>query len=387
MIGYQILQDWRSRALEWTTQVAIKEYALRHKLISFAAVLFLLFATYWLFLASDRYVSTAHIVVQRTDLSGGGGVDFASLLSGSGGGINRQDQLMLRDYLLSVDLLQKIDADLHLRSHFSNWNRDPISKLWYENAPIEWFHDYYLSRVSIEIDDFTGLLVINAQAFSPDMAYNIGQVLVREGDIFMNKTANGLALIQVEFLEKQVAQMHAKFLVARQALLSYQNQKGLLAPMAAAESIVAIVAKLQANLSELQTQRSALQAYLVPTHPSVVQLNQQIEAVEKQIGQEQRNLASPSGQPLNKIVEEYQRLEQEAGFAEAIYKTALSGLESGRIEATRTIKKITITQAPNLPEYPREPRRIHNTLVAFISLLILLGIFQLLLAVVQDHKD
>ena len=387
MMGFQTLQDWLSRAFVRITQVAVKEYALRHKLISFTAVLFLLFATYWLFLASDRYVSTAHIVVQRTDLSGGGGVDFASLLSGSGGGINRQDQLMLRDYLLSVDLLQKIDADLHLRSHFSEWTLDPISKFWFKNAPIEWFHDYYLSRVSIDIDDYTGLLVINVQAFSPVMARTIGQVLVREGDVFMNKTANGLALIQVEFLEKQVTQMHAKFLVARQALLSYQNQKGLLAPMAAAESIVAIVAKLQANLSELQTQRSALQAYLVPTHPSVVQLNQQIAAVEKQIEQEKRNLASPSGQPLNKTVEEYQRLEQEADFAEAIYKTALSGLESGRIEATRTIKKITITQSPNLPEYPREPMRIRNTLVAFISLLILLGIFQLLLAVVQDHKD
>lgn len=387
MMGYQILQDWRIRFLARFTQVSVKEYALRHKLISLTAVLFLLIVTYWLFLASDRYVSTAHIVVQRTDLSGGGGVDFASLLSGSGSGINRQDQLMLRDYLLSVDLLKKIDAELSLRAHFSKWNRDPISKLWFENAPIEWFHDYYLSRVSIDIDDYTGLLVINAQAYSPEMAYNIGQVLVREGDIFMNKTANGLALIQVEFLEKQVAQMHTKFLAARQALLSYQNQKGLVAPMATAESIVAIVAKLQANLSELQTQRSALQAYLLPTHPSVVQLNQQIAAVEKQIGLEQRNLASPSGQSLNKTVEEYQRLEQEAGFAEAIYKTALSGLESGRIEATRTIKKITITQTPNLPEYPREPRRIHNILVAFISLLILLGILQLLLAVVQDHKD
>jgi capsular polysaccharide transport system permease protein len=387
MIGFHTLQDWRSRAFTRITQDVVKQYALRHKLISVTAVVFLLFATYWLFFASDRYVSTAHIVVQRTDLSGGGGVDFASLLSGSGGGINRQDQLMLRDYLLSVDLLQKIDTELRLRAHFSKWTLDPISKFWFENAPIEWFHDYYLSRVSIDIDDYTGLLVINVQAFSPEMARTIGQVLVREGDVFMNKTANGLAQIQVEFLEKQVAQMHAKFLVARQALLSYQNQKGLVAPMAAAESIASIVAKLQASLSELQTQRSALQAYLVPTHPSVVQLNQQIAAVEKQIGQEQRNLASPSGQPLNKTVEEYQRLEQEASFAEAIYKTALSGLESGRIEATRTIKKITITQAPNLPEYPREPRRMRNTLVAFISLLILLGIFQLLLAVVQDHKD
>ena len=98
-------------------------------------------------------------------------------------------------------------------------------------------------------------------------------------------------------------------------------------------------------------------------------------------------MASITGKPLNKTVEEYQRLEMEAAFAEAIYKTALSALESGRIDATRTIKKISVVQAPTTPEYPLEPRRIYNTLVALMTAFLLAGIAHLLWAVVQDHKD
>jgi capsular polysaccharide transport system permease protein len=293
----------------------------------------------------------------------------------------------MRDYLLSVGLLQKLDKELDLRSHFSNWRRDPFSKFLFANAPIEWLHRYYLSRVSVELNDYDGVLVVNAQAYTPEMSKAISEKLVLEGEAFMNNVANSLAQTQVDFLEKQVVQMHDRLLSARQTLLDYQNKKGLASPMATAESTVAILAKLQASLTELQTQKSALQSYLVASHPSVVQLNQQIAAVEKQMLQEQAKLASPTGKPLNKTVEEYQRLEMQAAFADAVYKTALSALERGRIEATRTIKKISVVQAPTLPEYPLEPRRIYNTLVALMTAFLLAGIAHLLWAVVQDHKD
>ncbi|WP_236657735.1 chain-length determining protein [Limnohabitans sp. TS-CS-82] len=352
-----------------------------------AFAFFVAMAVYWSVLASDRYVSTAHIVIQRTDLSTGATAgDLASLIGGVSGA-NRADQLMMRDYLLSVGLLQKLDKELDLRSHFSNWRRDPFSKFLFANAPIEWLHRYYLSRVSVELNDYDGVLVVNAQAYTPEMSKAISEKLVLEGEAFMNNVANSLAQTQVDFLEKQVVQMHDRLLSARQTLLDYQNKKGLASPMATAESTVAILAKLQASLTELQTQKSALQSYLVASHPSVVQLNQQISAVEKQMLQEQAKLASPTGKPLNKTVEEYQRLEMQAAFADAVYKTALSALERGRIEATRTIKKISVVQAPTLPEYPLEPRRIYNTLVALMTAFLLAGIAHLLWAVVQDHKD
>lgn len=384
------LWEWidQLKARNWKEdQVRVKRFAGMQPIWATALAVFLVFATYWLVFASDRYVSTAHIVVQRTDLSTSGAADGLASLIGGVSGVNRADQLMMRDYLLSVGMLEKLDKELDLRGHYSYWRRDLFSKFLFPNAPVEWLHRYYLSRVSIELDDYTGVLVINAQAYTPEMSKAISEKLVNEGEIFMNHIANGLAQSQVDFLEKQVVQMQERSLKARQAALDYQNKKGLVSPMASAESAVAIVAKLQATLTELQTQRSALQSYLVSSHPSVVLLSQQIAAVEKQITQEQAKLASPTGKPLNKTVEEYQRLEMEAAFADSVYKTALSALERGRIEATRTIKKVSVVQPPTQPEYPLEPRRIYNTLVALMVAFLMAGIAQLLWAVVQDHKD
>lgn len=49
----------------------LRAVAKQHRILSVAVAVFVMLAAYWLFIASDRYVSQAHIVVQRTDLSGG----------------------------------------------------------------------------------------------------------------------------------------------------------------------------------------------------------------------------------------------------------------------------------------------------------------------------
>jgi capsular polysaccharide transport system permease protein len=76
-----------------------------------------------------------------------------------------------------------------------------------------------------------------------------------------------------------------------------------------------------------------------------------------------------------------------AMFAQDVYKTALTALEKGRIEATRNLKMVTIVQNPTLPQYPLEPRRIYNIVVFALSVLVLAGIVQLLAAIIRDHQD
>lgn len=363
----------------------IKQAFLRRPMVNTALIASLLAAVYWFGMASERFVSEAHVIVQRTDLPGGQSVDFASLLGGPSG--SRGDQLLLRDYLMSVDMLQKLDTTLQLRSHYSNPSHDPLARMWSQDLSMEWFHRYYLSRVSVELDEFSGVLVIKAQGFDAKTAQAITTQLLQEGERFMNGMAHSLAQGQVAFLEEQVTQMNQRALQARQAVLRYQNKAGLVSPQATAENIAGIVAKLQAQRADLQTQRSAAQAYLVPNHPTIVQIDQQIAAIAKQMDQEQAKLASPSGQPLNRTVEEFQRLEMEAAFTQDIYKTGLTALEKGRIEATRMIKKVSVLQTPTTPEYALEPRRFYNTLVFTLVALLLAGVVHLLAAIVRDHKD
>lgn len=360
--------------------------ALRHRIISAAVAMSLLAACYWLLIASDRYVSESHVVIQRTDVAGGQSMDFSSLLGAAAGG-SHTDQLLLRDHLLSFDMLRKLDAALDLRTHYSDRQHDLLSRMWFHDAPIERFHNHYLSRVSIELDDYAGVLVVKTQAYDAKTAQAIAQFLVTEGERFMNGLAHKLAQDQVAFLEQQVSQMSARALAARQAVLDYQDKKGLVAPMNSAQNIVGLVDKLEAQRTELQTRRGALAAYLVPSHANIVLLDQQIAAIEQQIAQEQAKLTSPKGGTLNRTVEEFQRLEMDAKFAQDVYKTALVALEKGRIEATRNIKKVSIIQAPSLPEYALEPRRLYNSLVFLLVALLLAGIVQLLAAIVRDHKD
>lgn len=370
----QTLHGWLAPAL------------LRRRTFSVAAVCILLASIYWGFIASDRYVSEAKVVLERTDMSTGASMDLGALLSGATGG-NRADQMLLRTHLLSVDMLNKLDAALDLRGHYSDTSRDPLSRMWGKARSQELFYAHYLKRVSVEFDEYSGVLVITAQAYEAKMAKAITEMLVSEGERYMNELGHAMARDQVQFLEHQVTEMGQKALQTRQDLLSFQNQKGMLSPQAMAEALQGTITRLESQLVDLRARRTTLLGYLSPEAPGVVELNLQIAAIENQIAKEQTRLTSPKGQTLNSTVEEYQRLEMAAKFAEDVYKTALVALEKGRIEALRTLKKVSVLQTPTLPQYPQEPRRIYNILVFIISAVVLAGLVHLVAAVIRDHQD
>lgn len=355
-------------------------------IFSLAMLLCLLAAIYWGVAASDRYVSEAHVIIQQTDMLNTQSNDLSSLL-GAPGVPNRADQLLLRDHLLSMDMLLKLDAELALREHYSDRRQDFISRMWSAGLSQEWFHRYYLSRVSVEFDEYAGVLVIRAEAFSPEKAHAITNMLVKEGERYMNAVAHRLAQEQVSFIEKQVGLISERVMNARQAVLTYQNEHNLVSPQGTAENIFGIINQLEGQLTTLKTQRDALLGYLNPQNPSVVELDLQIEAVKKHIAREQTRLTSSDRQTLNRAVEEFQRLQMNAEFAQDMYKTALAALEKERVDAVRTLKMVSVLQNPTLPQYPMEPRRIYNTAVFILATIMLAAIFSLLSTIIREHRD
>lgn len=345
----------------------------------------LLIMVYWL-LASDRYVSESIVIIQNTEQAGVPSFDISTML-GSVGGISKPDQLLLREHLLSVDMLKKLDATLDLRGHYSSTERDFASRMWFRDASIEWFHQHYLSRVSVEYDDYAGVLRISAQAYDAATAQAIAAMLVKEGERFMNEMSHALARAQVDFLEKQVALAQSQVLQASKALLDFQNQKGLASPKATLESIHAIIGKLEGQRTELQTQLAALPRNLDRQHPTRKSLLQSLEAVERQIAQEQAKLASTSGKPLNSLVEEEQLLQLDLTFKQDLYKTSLVALEKGKMDAARALKQVSVLQRPLLPEYAMQPQRIYGIVATLCITLLIIGIVNLLKAVILDHVD
>jgi capsular polysaccharide transport system permease protein len=341
---------------------------------------------YWTLIASDRYVSEANVIIQKTDEISNPGVDVSAIVPDAATP-SRADQLLLREYLLSVDMLGKLDASLDLRSHFSSRRWDPVSRMWIKNAPSERFYQYWLNRIDVDYDDYSGVLHIRAQAYDPKTAEAIANMMVREGEAHMNQLGHELAQSQVDFLAKQVTLAQDRLRDASTTLIDFQNRKGLIAPQATAESINVLIEKLEGQKADVETQLASLPATLSPDQPTVVMLRKNLNALEQQISQKRAELASPSRRTLNYTIDEFQRLQMQVGFAQDMYKTALSALEKGRMDAARTLKIVSILQAPTKPNYPLEPERLYNAIVTLLLAAALAGVVKLIESIILDHVD
>jgi capsular polysaccharide transport system permease protein len=344
---------------------------------------------YWLFFASDRYVSNAIVIVQRTDQVSGPQVNIPPSFAALAGAAspNSSDQLLLTQYLLSLDMLEKLDAVFHLRSHYSGWSHDPFSRMLFKNEPIEWFYQYWLSRIDIEYDEYNGVVTIQVQAYDAKTARAIAEFMIREGQAQMNLISHRLAQSQVDFLTREVTVTHERLLDDTQAMIDFQNHQGLVSPQTTAQSLNALIDSLESQKTAVRTQLASLPSTLSANQPTVVMLKQNLAAIEEQIAQRRAELASPSKKTLNYTVEEFQRLQMQASFSQDLYKTALSALEQGRIDAARTLKVVSVLQPPTRPDYPMEPARLYKAFVTLLVGLALLGVLKLTESIILDHVD
>ncbi|WP_260853849.1 chain-length determining protein [Paraburkholderia sp. BCC1886] len=358
------------------------------RLITWMIIVFTIISIpYWLFVASDRYVSQATIILQRTDQANSSSLVIPAIAAAGGASLASTDQLLLREYLLSEDMLEKLDAALELRAHYSDWRRDPVSRMWFKNAPKEQFYQYWLNRISVDYDTYSGVLRINAQAYDSKTANAIVELMVQLGEAHMNEIGHQLAQSQVDFLSKQVTLAHDRFLGATQDLISFQNRKGLAAPQNTAESANTLIDNLEAQKAAVETQLASLPPNLNRDQPTVMMLKQNISALRQQIAQKRAELASPTNRTLNYTVEEYQRLQLQASFAQDLYKTALTSLEQGRMDAARMLKMVSILQSPTMPDYPLAPTRFYNAFVTLLIGLSIIGVAKLLESIILDHVD
>lgn len=338
---------------------------------------------YWGAVATDRYVSRAHIVLQSPEIIPTS-FNVSSLLSGTSGS---GDLLLLQDYLQSVDILKKIDKQLNLRKHYTQSKIDWLSRLESQDVPIETFYKYMQSMITVHYDDYAQLLEVRVQAFSPDMAQKIVKALLKEGENHMNEMGQRLAEEQLKFIDQQAQNLEKRLFDARDEVLKYQNEHGLVAPTQTVEAIFSTVSRLQAELALLNARIKAQKTYQSDRSPEIRRMESQAKAMQEQIDIEQNKLATASGHSLNQVSAEFETLQMRAKFALEQYSNALTARESTRVEASRKLKQISVLEYPTLPEFSTRPERLYNVTVFALMSLLLAGIFHLIVSVIRDHRD
>lgn len=342
---------------------------------------------YWT-LASDRYVSEAVVIVQNTETGGASAPsDLLSMFTGGSG--SKTDQLLLVEFLTSIDMLNKLDKELDLRGHYSNTNADIISRLWSKDISEEWFYKYFKKRVSVAYDDFSGVVRISSEAFDPETATKITTLLVQNGEDFMNKLSHKIAEDQVNFLSEQTDIAKNDLLRANEKLIEFQNRRNMVSPSSEVQNYQTLIADLEKQKSELLVKIATIPNNLGAHNQIRESLNKNVNAIEEQITLLRQKVTSANDKvsALNELADEENLLKLDVEFKKELYSSTLSGLAKGKLSAARLIKNVGILQSPSKPQYAMKPERLYNISATIVVMLLILGMLQLLKAVILDHVD
>lgn len=344
---------------------------------------FAIACVYYGVVASDRYVSRASLIIKQADQLKA----MPDALSMLGlGGSNHQDVLVIQSYLTSWDMLALLDKELALKAHFQSNKADMLSRLK-SDASREEFLDYYRDHLTLRLDELSGELTIELQAFDPDYAQQVVALMLKESEGFINRLSHQVAADQLQFVEREVAQAHQRLMNEQAKLLAFQNQHHLASPEATAGAMQTVVSELEADLVRQQAELKRLQLYMQPSAPDVVEVRDRITALTQQLNQEKLRLAGDEKQSMNEVTAEYQSVQVQAQLATDVYKTGLVSLEQARVEAYRKLKHLLVVSHPTLSQEAEYPRRLYNLATIGVLLCLCYGLLIMGLATLREHQD
>jgi capsular polysaccharide transport system permease protein len=340
---------------------------------------------YFFTLAQDRYVSTSVITVRRASQDAASASGLAMLLSGTGSA-STEDVRYLRDYVHSLGLLRKLDAELDLRAHYEQAPRDPFYRLWPDSSQ-EWMLEYWRSRVSVDLHEMSGLLTLRVQGFEPDYAQRINRALLRESESFVNEISQRIARDQMAFVQGELDRAAQALQAARTAVMAFQTEHEILDPIGQAQAAGVLTAELRAQLAKVEAELRTKLTYLNTDAPDIVALKAQAQALRLQAQQEARGATQPKPGALNRLAVEYQELRTKATFAEDAYKTALTVVERTRLETSQKLKSLVVIEPPTRAETAEYPRRLYSLFSLLVACLLVYTAVRLTVATINEHRD
>lgn len=334
---------------------------------------FALVAYYLYWVSVDQYASTTGFTVRQneagaaTDVLGG----LAAFTGGGGGG--QADADILFEYIVSQELVQRLNDRMDLVGHFSApYDADPIFALDPE-ATIEGLLDHWQSIVRISYSQSTGLMELRVLAFEPQMARDIAQAIIDESQALVN-ALNGTARADaMRFAEQDLETALVRLRLAREAMTAFRTRTQIVDPESDLQGRMGVLNNLQQQLAEALIENDLLGENTAnPNDPRLRQSAQRIDVIRERIAQERLNFTladgAEDGEDYPTLIAEYEGLTVDREFAEESYRAALTALDLARTNTTRQSRYLAVFIQPTFPELAAFPRR---DVIAGLALLFL----------------
>ncbi|MDF3057823.1 MAG: sugar transporter [Rariglobus sp.] len=316
----------------------------------------------WLWLSlgyTHRYATTTQFVLRNQHDTASMSLGAASLL-GAGGG-EQQDLHMIREYILSPNLLEVLNRELDLRTHYSARSILPPQRLP-ADASFDVFLAKYQSLIDVSIDTTSSILTLTVEGYSPEQTLRQSQLTLKAAEDYVNEVSRKIAERQTSAAREHLDKTKAEHAAKSRHVLAFQQENNTFMPDKDGSAALSIIAGLESALATEKAHLASTLAYLAPTAPAASESQAKIRAIEEQIALERARLtrsasATDEGAtPFNQLLASYQIVQLELDLATQSYAGSLTALQSAQIAASENLKSLVLVSSPMLPQdhsYPR----------------------------------
>jgi len=342
-------------------------------------------AVYYGLIASNQYESSTDFVVRRAE-SSGASANVGQLLGFSlGSSASTSDALVVQQYLLSHDAVQKLRKESDLVSVFRRPGTDLLSRLWFDDPSPEQLLKFYRRQITISQDDVSGISHLTMHSFRPEDSYALTHKLLQMGEQQINTINQRTYNDQVASAQREVDSANSQLLDIQQKLTSYRRTNDDIDPADSGKAQVTMVTGLTANLVAARARLQAMSGVIAADSPQYQAMLHQVRALEAQVHAQSAKIAGPN-QSVATRLSAYEELSIKREQIAKVYAAAAAQLEASKAEAKRKQLYLILIDEPNMPVKSEFPKRAETVLTIFASLFVAYAIFWLLWAGVKEHS-
>ncbi|MFV1878624.1 capsule biosynthesis protein [Nioella sp.] len=344
------------------------------RLMAFVMLPTMLVGYYYYNIATPMYATTTLFQIQKAESAspagglGGllGGTTFATV----------QDSIAVQSFLESREAMLLLDEELGLREHFSAPEIDPLNRLA-PDASTEDLYALYSRNLTIGYDPTEGMVRMEVLAADPQLSAAFSQALLRYAEERVDQMSHRLRDDQMAGARESYDAAEDALASAQLRVVNLQEQTGILSSEA---EVGALFNQISTFEIQLQNERLRLDELLSVDRPNQTRVEvaeRNIARLEALIDELRSSMTEDASSQVSLA-----RISSELAVAQADLQTrqlmlsqALQALEGARLEAERQSLYLTISVNPVAPDEAAFPRKLENTLLAF---LIFSGIYLML---------
>lgn len=338
------------------------------KLAVFVFLPTLIAGWYFFAVATPMYTAVSKFVIQQSTATS----QLGGLFSGTSFATS-QDAISVQNFLQSNDAMNRLDADLGFRAHFSEPAIDPLQRLA-PDATNSAAYALYSKYVKVSYDPTEGIIGMEVSAASPQLAVDFSTALISYAEDRVDQLSSKLRRDQEESAKEAFADATAKLQAAQAHLVDLQNRYSTLSAEVETGLVTAQIGALDSQLLAERLALAQMQANAAPNQARMEPVKARIATLEAEMARLRGTMTAGqgTGPSLATVQSDLAIATAEVATRQMMLAQATSAMETSRIEAQRQTRYLELAVRPVAPDTASYPKAFEDTLVV---LLIFLGIY------------